>query len=153
MTPEDAALAPAETRALVAAARRARRRAYAPYSDFRVGAAVLAADGTIVEGANVENASYGLSVCAERVAVQRAVAEGRRRLRAVAVSSGRAAATPCGACRQVLAEFGVHTVLIDRPGAAPDAVALADLLPRAFGPAQLARAAPPRPRRRGSRPR
>jgi len=116
---------------LVRAARAARRRAYAPYSRFAVGAAVLAADGTIYAGCNVENASYGLTVCAERVAVQSAVAAGRRRLRAVAVA-GPSGITPCGACRQVMDEFGVATVILAATGAAPESVALRELLPRPF---------------------
>ncbi|HLN14181.1 MAG TPA: cytidine deaminase [bacterium] len=116
---------------LVRAARAARRRAYAPYSRFAVGAAVLAADGTIYAGCNVENASYGLTVCAERVAVQSAVAAGRRRLRAVAVA-GPSGITPCGACRQVMDEFGVETVILAASGAAPESVALRELLPRPF---------------------
>lgn len=119
-------------RPLIRAARAARRRAYAPYSHFPVGAAALAADGSIYAGANVENASFGLTQCAERVAVQAAVASGRRRIRAVAVA-GPAGITPCGACRQVMAEFGVRTVILVTPSRAPEMIPLADLLPRAFG--------------------
>jgi cytidine deaminase len=92
--------------ALMAAADRARRRAYAPYSEFPVGAAILLRDGRIVTGCNVENASYGLAVCAERNAVFKAVSEGDRDFVAVAVTAreGRGA-PPCGSCRQVLHEF------------------------------------------------
>ena len=99
---------------LIDAALAARGRAYAPYSKFLVGAAVLAEDGVITTGANVENASYGLTICAERVAVSAAVSAGARSLAAVAVvTSG--GASPCGACRQVLAEFGsgMDVVLVD----------------------------------------
>lgn len=126
-------------RVLIRAARSARRRAYAPYSGFRVGAAVLTGSGAIVGGCNVENASLGLSICAERGAVHRAVAEGHRRLLAVAVSSGPAAATPCGACRQVLAEFGIRAVIIDRPRGGPLVLDLADLLPHPFAGTRLRR--------------
>jgi cytidine deaminase len=94
----------AETRdALIAAARAARTRAYAPYSKFAVGAAILTEDGRIFSGANVENASYSLTICAERAAAFAAIGQGARRLRAVALVSA-TGAPPCGACRQVLAE-------------------------------------------------
>ncbi len=122
---------------MVRAARAARRRAYAPYSRFPVGAAALTGAGGIVTGCNVENASYGLSICAERAAIHRAVAEGRRRLRVVAVATGPAASMPCGACRQVMQEFGVRFVIVvdDRGGART--FRLAELLPHPFGPADL----------------
>ena len=92
--------------ALVEAARAAREHAVAPYSGFRVGAALLTGDGRIVSGCNVENASYGLTVCAERVALLKALSEGIRAFRAVAVVADTAAPTPpCGACRQLLWEY------------------------------------------------
>jgi cytidine deaminase len=120
---------------LARAARAARRRAYAPYSGFRVGAAVHAG-GAVHAGCNVENASYGLTVCAERVAVAAAVAAGARRLEAVAVASGTSPPTPpCGMCLQTLAEFAGPELPVRLVGPRGDAVdtRLGELLPRAFG--------------------
>jgi homotetrameric cytidine deaminase len=119
---------------LVRAARVARRQAYAPYSRFPVGAAVLTASGAVVAGCNVENASYGLSNCAERVAIQRAVSEGHRRLWAVGVVARGDGAMPCGACRQVMREFGVEHVIVAGPSGASRRFRLGDLLDHAFGP-------------------
>ena len=142
-----------ETR-LLKAARQAAQQAYAPYSGFPVGAAVLTASGRIYAGANVENASYGLCNCAERTAIFTAVASGERKLECVVVYTPTARATaPCGACRQVIYEFGpAARVLsfcdsderIDTP--------IAALLPHAFGPRNLEPAAPAS-RRSGSRAR
>ena len=103
-----------ELASLVNAALTARQRAYAPYSNFLVGAAILTSEGEIIEGCNVENASYGLAICAERSAVSAAVVKGQRAWRAIAVAS-RGAVTPCGACRQVLHEFGsaIEVILVD----------------------------------------
>jgi cytidine deaminase len=95
----------AQTQQLIDAAIAIQKNAYAPYSKFLVGAAVLTEDGTIVTGTNVENASYGLTICAERIAAGAAVAAGHRKITAVAVATA-GAASPCGACRQFLAEFG-----------------------------------------------
>jgi len=127
--------------ALLAAAREAASRAYAPYSNFPVGAALLTDQGDIVLGANVENASFGLTICAERVAVGAAIAAGHRDLRAVAVVAPRQlGTTPCGACRQVLNEFapreGDLIVVLDG-AAGPVQVLLRDLLPQSFGPRDL----------------
>lgn len=122
------------------AARAACERAYAPYSKFHVGAAVLAESGEIFAGCNVENASYGLTICAERNAVFQAVAAGQRRLLACAVFVGGAqVAMPCGACRQVLREFGAGMdVLCFNDVGEPVWRSLEDLLPESFGPESLA---------------
>ena len=94
------------TAELLAAARRARERAYAPYSEFHVGAAVETEEGVVITGCNVENASLGLSICAERVAMTRAIAEGHRAFRAIAIAGPQGVETPpCGTCRQFMAEF------------------------------------------------
>lgn len=122
---------------LLQAACAARARSYAPYSGFRVGAALLGADGRIVTGVNVENASFGLSLCAERAAVVRALADGCRDFRAIAIcGSGEAPTPPCGACRQVLQEFApsLTVILAGERGAGGEVVqtTLAALLPHAF---------------------
>ena len=128
---------------LVAAARAAMAEAYAPYSNFRVGAALRFDDGEIVTGTNIENASYGLSLCAETVAVAKAMAAGRRGgLAEVAViGTGAAPVTPCGRCRQVLnelAELGGTDPLVWSCGAEDvREYRLSDLLPAAFGPRSL----------------
>lgn len=123
--------------ALVRQARRAAGKAYAPYSQFHVGAAILTRSGKVVTGCNVENASYGLTICAERNAVAMAVASGYRTFRAVAVVAGnRASVPPCGACLQVLAEFGGPDLEIVLSGTSPRSPVvwyrLADLLPLCF---------------------
>jgi cytidine deaminase len=121
-------------------ARDAARHAYAPYSNFPVGAAVLADDGEIHAGANVENASYGLAMCAERTAIFQAIARGARRIRAVAVyTPTKTVTTPCGACRQVIAEFGaeVQVVCFADGGAVEQRYSIGELLPQAFGPTNL----------------
>lgn len=118
---------------LIAAARAVQARAYAPYSTFTVGAAVLTADGAIYTGCNVENASYGLSCCAERNAIFQAVAAGCRDFQALAITGDAPEYTmPCGACRQVLAEFQVPTIIITKPDDTYRVLTLADLLPYSF---------------------
>ncbi len=118
---------------LVEAARAARANALAPYSKFAVGAALLCEDGTIVQGCNVENSSYPLTMCAERNAVFSAVASGRRTFSAIAIAGPSDARTsPCGACRQVLIEFGPDmTVYYTVPGGVEETTARA-LLPDGF---------------------
>ncbi|HEY7503077.1 MAG TPA: cytidine deaminase [Gemmatimonadales bacterium] len=124
---------------LVSAARAAQARAYAPYSNFRVGAALESESGEVYVGCNVENASYGLTICAERAAVCTAVAAGARRFRrVVVVSDADPPAAPCGACRQVLSEFG-RDFRVDAVGPKRSVSwTMAELLPAAFGRDQLA---------------
>ena len=127
----------AAIRKLVRAARAASRNAYAPYSHFRVGAALRGTGEAVFTGANVENASYGLTICAERAALASAVSAGCRKFKAIAiVSGGGESAYPCGACLQVLAEFGgpglaIYLATLKHPGRVM-AMTLGDLLPRAF---------------------
>ena len=126
------------TDTLISAARNAQARAYAPYSNFRVGAALESMDGEVFTGCNVENASYGLTICAERAAISAAVGAGVRRFRrAVVVSDVDPPAAPCGACRQVLAEFGLDLPIQAVGSLRSISWRLADLLPSAFGPEQL----------------
>jgi cytidine deaminase len=123
---------------LVSAARTAQSRAYAPYSKFHVGAALEASNGEVFAGCNVENASYGLTICAERAAVCAAVTAGARGFRrAVVVSDVDPPAAPCGACRQVLAEFGLDLSIEGVGSKQTIRWRLSDLLPAAFGPEQL----------------
>ena len=124
---------------LVRAARNAAKNAYAPYSNFPVGAAVLAGSGKIFQGVNVENASYGLCNCAERTAVFTALASGERQIKAVAIYTPTSTPTsPCGACRQVINEFGPTALIVSVCDAAARLEMTLDrLLPSSFGPAQL----------------
>ncbi len=120
--------------ALKAAALAVQARAYVPYSNYRVGAALLTASGEIIAGCNVENATFGATCCAERNAVFAAVAQGHRAFRAVAVATnGEDPGTPCGICRQVLAEFGMDIdILCFTPEGAEQIYRLSALLPHAF---------------------
>jgi cytidine deaminase len=128
---------------LLEAARQAREQAYAPYSRYRVGAALLDDQGRIHAGCNVENAAYPESVCAEAGAISQMVLNGGRRVEAVVVvGEGAEAITPCGGCRQKLREFGEASLLIrsaDAQGAWRGEHSLGELLPASFGPAHLAR--------------
>ena len=119
---------------LVAAAREARERAIATYSGFKVGAALETADGTIVAGCNIENASYGLTICAERVAMFKALSEGHRTFTRIAVVADTAEPTPpCGACRQILWEFGPDLeVILANLTEVTGHHRMVDLLPLAF---------------------
>src|SRR6478736_6089473 len=130
---------PAQLRKLKAAAKTAAARAYAPYSKFHVGAAVLTGSGRIFAGCNVENASYGLCNCAERTAIFSAVAAKERKLQCVVVYTPTPTATaPCGACRQVIFEFGpTARGLSFCTGKETIDTTITDLLPGAFGPANL----------------
>ncbi len=123
--------------ALIAKAMEARKKAYAPYSHFAVGAALLARSGRVYTGCNVENASYGLSICAERTAVFKAVSEGEREFEALAVVTDKGV-TPCGACRQVLMEFGddIQVIVADVTGRYR-VFGLQELLPEAFNSKDL----------------
>ena len=129
---------------LCAAALRAMEGAYAPYSGYKVGAALLTADGEVYTGCNIENAAFSPTVCAERVALFKAVSEGKRDFLMLAVAGGKDGAVtgafpPCGVCRQVLAEFCAPTmpVLVVEEQNHHRRYTLADLLPEAFGPAHL----------------
>jgi cytidine deaminase len=119
----------------------AMERAYAPYSNFRVGAALLASDGSITEGCNVENASFPAGICAERGAVAAAVARGNRGFDAIVIATDAEEPTPpCGICRQVLEEFAPHLIVLSATRSGRDARwTLDELLPKAFSPHSLAR--------------
>jgi cytidine deaminase len=122
----------------LALAHQYRERAYAPYSGFAVGAALLTEDGEVFPAANVENASYGLTICAERAAAVSAVAAGYRRFRAIAIAGPSSTATiPCGACRQFLNEFNPRMIVAYTTADGVEETTLDTLLPNAFGPQNL----------------
>ena len=127
-----------ERRALIDLAIEARRRAYAPYSNYAVGAALRTKSGRIFTGCNVENAAYPTGMCAERVAVFKAVSEGEREFEVIAVATSNGG-SPCGSCRQVLAEFGLDTLVLiaDGRGRLVQETTVAGLLPGAFTPDDL----------------
>lgn len=122
--------------ALLEAARSAREHAYAPYSGYRVGAAILSADGEIFCGVNVENASYPAGICAERAALAAGIAAGKRKFTALALW-GEAGITPCGICRQALSEFSDMWIIAASDGQPPKSYALSRLLPEGFGKGSL----------------
>ena len=119
---------------LVTAAKEARQNSYAPYSEFRVGAAIETDDGEIYTGCNVESASYGLTVCAERVAIWKAISEGRHKIKNIAVVCDTKELTPpCGVCRQIIWEFGGNVpVTLANLNGGRETIEMKDLLPRAF---------------------
>jgi cytidine deaminase len=129
-----------ERRALIDLANEARRRAYAPYSHYQVGAALRTCSGRIFTGCNVENAAYPTSMCAERIAIYKAVSEGEKEFEVIAVVTPNGG-TPCGGCRQVLAEFGLETVVLvaDGEGRLVQETTVSGLLPGAFTPKDLKR--------------
>jgi cytidine deaminase len=119
---------------LIDAATAVRENAYAPFSDFRVGAALETDDGEVITGCNVESASYGLTVCAERVAIWKAISQGKRKIKHIAVVADTEELTPpCGVCRQIIWEFGgdIPVILSNLKGKT-EVVQMKDLLPRAF---------------------
>jgi cytidine deaminase len=123
---------------LIEAAFQARHWAYAPYSHYAVGAAVLTASGRMYDGVNIENAAYPTGICAERVAVFKAVSEGERQFTAIAIVTEKGG-SPCGSCRQVISEFGPQTIVIlaDEQGHIVQETTISALLPGAFGPQDL----------------
>ena len=123
---------------LVQTAIEARKWVYAPYSNYPVGAALLTSSSRIYDGVNIENAAYPSSMCAERVAIFKAVSQGERQFEAIAVVT-RDGGSPCGTCRQVLSEFGLETILLiaDESGKILEETSIDELLPGAFGSANL----------------
>lgn len=123
-----------DAKELMKIARKARQNAYAPYSHFAVGAALLAESGKVYTGCNIENASYGLTCCAERNAIFAAVGAGERRFKMLAVAADSPEpVVPCGACRQVIAEFGIPLVVMGNLKEATKTMTAEELLPYGFG--------------------
>ena len=127
-----------ERRALINLAKEARRRSYAPYSNYQVGAALRTRSGRILTGCNVENAAYPTSMCAERIAIYKAISEGEKEFDVIAVVTSNGG-MPCGGCRQVMAEFGLDTVVLvaDVEGRLVQETTVSGLLPGAFTPKVL----------------
>lgn len=133
---------PVDAQQLIAAAVRAKQKALAPYSKFHVGAAIVTADGKLFDGCNIESSSYGLTCCAERVAIFKALSEGARDFVSMAVAADTDEfTTPCGACRQVLWDYArdLHIILVNLAGATRE-LELKDLLPEAFDEQMLGHA-------------
>jgi cytidine deaminase len=132
------ALTDLEKQSLIQVALEARQWAYAPYSNYQVGAAVLTTSGRTYDGINVENAAYPSSMCAERVAIYKAVSQGERSFSAIAVVTSNGG-WPCGACRQVMAEFGLDTrvIIADQNGEIVQETTVSEILPGAFTPDHL----------------
>ncbi len=125
-------------RKLVAAAQEARNRAYAPYSNYHVGAALLTSNGEVITGCNIENAAYSPTICAERVAVFKAISEGMQNFDAIAVVTSNGG-VPCGVCRQVMHEFApdILVIIADAEGNVKHEFSLQEILPYGFGPEHL----------------
>ena len=127
-----------QTEDLIKAAKEAREFSYSPYSKFKVGAAVLTKTGKIYSGCNIENASYGITNCAERTAIFKAVSEGERELEVLAVIADTdGPAAPCGACRQVIAEFKINKIIMTNLKGDTKIVTLQELLPYSFSDEDL----------------
>ncbi len=127
-----------DSQRLIAEARRVAENSYSPYSHFRVGAVVVAADGSEYQGCNIENAAYGASICAEANAITTAAANGVREIHTVAVTClDGEGCTPCGNCRQIMREFGVERVILTNEDGTPVEYQLDELLPMSFGPEDL----------------
>ncbi|XP_048206348.1 cytidine deaminase [Perognathus longimembris pacificus] len=138
--PPSRALEPEHVQQLLRSSREAKKSAYCPYSHFRVGAALLTHDGRVFSGCNIENACFPLSVCAERTAIQKAISEGHKDFRAIAISSDLQDdfISPCGGCRQVMREFGSDwAVYMTKPDGTYVVRTVQELLPASFGPEDL----------------